>query len=323
MNKTHKLRPACAGTHVCLAMAALAFFCCGAVQAETRAALPPPVKRVLFLGDSITYAGQYTAFVEAYFVTRDPGRRIEFINVGLPSETVSGLSETGHAGGKFPRPVLSERLARVLTQTKPDLVFACYGMNDGIYQPFDEQRFQAFAEGIRQLRAAVADAHAKIIHLTPPHYDGQKTGNLAYISTLDRYSQWLLDQRRQGWDVIDIHGPMTGYIAQKRKEDRDFVFAKDGVHPNDFGHWLMAKQVLLHLGARDLSDATDARQMVAAFPNGSQVLTLVEQREALMRDAWLTAIGHKRPEMKTGLPLPQAREQAEKIQKQIEALTRK
>src|SRR5216117_2792724 len=60
--------------------------------------LPANVRRVLFLGDSITYAGTYVVLVETYFLTRYPGRTIEFINAGLPSETVSGLTEEGHAG---------------------------------------------------------------------------------------------------------------------------------------------------------------------------------------------------------------------------------
>src|SRR5258708_23755619 len=102
---------------------------CRPSLAQQRAELPPGVKRVLFLGDSITYGGHYVCDVEAYFVTRYPERKIEFINEGLPSETVSGLSEPGHAGGQFPRPDLHERLARVLAGTKADLVFACYGMN--------------------------------------------------------------------------------------------------------------------------------------------------------------------------------------------------
>src|SRR5262245_52883406 len=87
--------------------------------------------RVVFLGDSITYAGQYIEYIDAYWVTRFPDRRAEFLNLGLPSETVSGLSEEGHAGGQFPRPELRERLARVLKETKPEIVIACYGMNDG------------------------------------------------------------------------------------------------------------------------------------------------------------------------------------------------
>ena len=78
----------------------------------------------------------FCANIETWFVTRYPERQIEFINAGLPTETVSGLSEEGHAGGSFPRPDLHERLERVLPATRPDVVIACYGMNDGIYLPY-------------------------------------------------------------------------------------------------------------------------------------------------------------------------------------------
>ena len=100
--------------------------------------LPASVRRVVVLGNSITYAGTYVTFIDAYFRLHYPNQPVEFINLGLPSETVSGLSEDGHADGKFPRPDLHERLSRLLTLTKPDLVIACYGMNDGIYLPLDK-----------------------------------------------------------------------------------------------------------------------------------------------------------------------------------------
>ena len=98
-------------------------------------------RRIVFLGDSITAAGLYVAYVEAWLVSQPMPQRPEIICAGLPSETVSGLSEAGHAGGRFPRPDLAERLERVLAIAKPDLVFACYGINCGIYEPFDQERF--------------------------------------------------------------------------------------------------------------------------------------------------------------------------------------
>ena len=110
------------------------------------------VRRIVFLGDSITYAGHYVDLVEAFLRLKNPGLRCEFLNLGLPSETVSGLSEPGHAGGAFPRPDLHERLDRVLDQTKPDLIVACYGMNDGIYYPYGDDRAAKFQEGMRFLR---------------------------------------------------------------------------------------------------------------------------------------------------------------------------
>lgn len=67
---------------------------------------PDGVKKVLFLGNSITYAGKYIVDIEAYLMTHYPGQHIQIINMGLPSETVSGLSEPGHANGEFLRPDL-------------------------------------------------------------------------------------------------------------------------------------------------------------------------------------------------------------------------
>ena len=115
---------------------------------------PQGIRRVVFVGDSITYAGQYINYIEAYLRIKNPQLRCEFLDLGLPSETVSGLSEPGHAGGQFPRPELRERLDRVLDQTRPGLVVACYGMNDGIYYPFSEERFAKFQEGMKDLRTS-------------------------------------------------------------------------------------------------------------------------------------------------------------------------
>ncbi len=61
-------------------------------------------KRVLFLGDSITQDGRYVSFVGYYLNRLFPEKQFNMYSLGLGSETVSGLSEQGHAGGAFPRP---------------------------------------------------------------------------------------------------------------------------------------------------------------------------------------------------------------------------
>jgi lysophospholipase L1-like esterase len=288
--------------------------------------LPATVHKILFLGNSITYAGGYVSDVEAYFKVYYPGRQIEFINAGLPSETVSGLSEPGHAGGKFPRPDLHERLDRVLRLTKPDLVFACYGMNDGIYMPFDEERFQKFKDGIDWLHRTVESAGVKIIHVTPPVFDGLRGKNKVYATVLDRYSDWLLKQRKAaGWKVVDVHYPMKKYLEAHRKVDASFgidgfALANDGVHPGDAGHWLMARQLLLYLDEKKAAQFSDIMGAMAQKPNGTEIFKLVAERQSLMKDAWLIAAGHNRPGMKTGLPLVEAQIQAGQIEEKIQAL---
>ena len=282
---------------------------------------PRKVHRILFLGNSITYAGQYVTDIEAWFVTHYPKKHYEFINVGLPSETVSGLSEEGHANGRFPRPDLHERLARVLAATKPDLVLASYGMNDGIYQPFDEERFEKFRDGMTWLHNEIVSAGIPIIHLTPPVFDEKNGGHEGYSQVLDHYSDWLISQRDAAkWKVADVHFPMKKFLDDHRKADAAFAFAKDGVHPDALGHWIMAKQILLYLGEKNVAGIESIEDAVAVQPNGKEILQLISQRQQMMKDAWLTATKHTRPEMNVGLPLEEAKEKAAATEKEIKAL---
>ena len=281
--------------------------------------IPNNVKRVVFLGNSITYAGQYISYIEAFLAVKYPAKKIEFINVGLPSETVSGLSEPNHAGGQFPRPDLHERLERVLTKIKPDLVFACYGMNDGIFLPFDNNRFQKYQEGIIWLHEQIIKSGASIVHITPPVFDERK--GKAYANVLDIYSDWLISCRyTANWDVIDLHWPMKKYLEDQRSLDSTFMYAEDGVHPNEAGHYIMAKQILMYLGETELTNAKDIKNALSNYKNGDSVLMFVGNRQEIMKDAWLTFTGHKRPGMKVGLPLIEAQQKAEEIDKQIRSL---
>ena len=156
--------------------------------------------RIAFLGDSITYDGRWPALVESALRATPQFADADIVNFGLPSETVSGLSEAGHAGGQFPRPCLHERLERVLTAFRPTLVLACYGMNDGIYLPADQSRFQAFQDGILKLKSAVEKHGARIIFITPPLYRPVKPSDDPnhYDAVLDGYAGWLVSRRASG-----------------------------------------------------------------------------------------------------------------------------
>lgn len=290
-------------------------------QAQKKTPFPKGTKQILFLGNSITYAGAYVIDIESYLITHYPKQSYEIINVGLPSETVSGLSEPNHANGRFPRPDLHERLDRILAQTKPDVVFACYGMNDGISMPLDESRFRPYRDGMKWLHTKLEKTGAKrIIFLTPPVHDDKKLKTKGYNLTLDAYSQWLLAQRDSlKWEVADIHFPMTNYLNDKRQTDSTFRLANDGVHPTELGHWLIAKSLLQYLG-ENVADASDARATLAMNPRSEDIMSLVNKRQAIMKDAWLQATGHKRPEMRPGLPMAEARQKYDEIEKQIRAI---
>jgi lysophospholipase L1-like esterase len=214
-------------------------------------------QRVVFLGDSNTFAGHYIAYLDAYLFTRFPDRRFDLINLGLPSETACGLSEPDHP---YPRPDVHERLDRALAKTKPDVVVLCYGMNDGIYYPFSEKRFKKYQDGMRDVIERVKKAGAKAVVVTPPPFDPAPVKDKllpksadkfswmrpyeGYDDVLQRYSDWLLTLRDEGVIVADAHGAILHHLAEVRKTNPKYSLSGDGVHVNPTGHWLIARTIL-------------------------------------------------------------------------------
>ena len=283
-------------------------------------------KKVLFIGNSITYDGRFICDIEAYLRLKYPKTKIEIINVGLPSETVSGLSEPGHADNRFPRPDLHDRLSRVLLSCEPDLVIASYGINDGIYMPFDEGRFLKYREGIHWLHDKIIKAGAKVVHVTAPFYDEARAGNKGYQHTMDKYAEWLVGMKDSaGWEVVNIYDPMKKYISAHRELDKQFhldgfEMASDGVHPNDNAHWLMARNILLAMGEKGVDTIYSIASYARQFSNGLQILEKIKEKQRIMKDAWLSATGHSRPEMNKGMKLPDALVLQRLFDKEIDSL---
>jgi lysophospholipase L1-like esterase len=227
-------------------------------------------QRIVFLGDSITYAGGYVQYVDAFLATRFPERRLEILNLGLASETVSGLSEPDHP---YPRPNVHTRLARVLQKTRPDWVVACYGMNDGIYYPWSAERFRKYQEGIRSLVDAVHAAGARIVVLTPAAFDPNPVRKVVqprgaakyswmapyegYDEVLTRYAEWILAAHPGDGPAVDAHGALTHHLAVMRRAEPTYQVAGDGVHPNRSGEWVMASALLTALKVPSEVDAAD------------------------------------------------------------------
>ena len=284
---------------------------------------PGTAKRVLFLGDSITHAGHYVEMIEAHIRMTHPAGGVEFINLGLPSETCSGLSEPEHP---FPRPNVHERLDRALTRIKPDLVVACYGMNDGIYYPFSEERFSAYQRGIQTLVQKVKQAGAPLVLMSPPAFDPlplKKKGSLlpkgadkyawfkiyeGYDDVLRKYAAWVIQPRADVAATIDLHTAVHQYVAAKRRANPDFTMSDDGVHVNVEGHRVLADAILAAWGY-DPSRQVDP-----------QLAKLIRQRQQIMHPAYVSYVEHKRPGVKAGLPIDEARATAAKIEAKIVAL---
>jgi len=271
-------------------------------------------ERVAILGDSITYDGRWPTRVEAALLATPPFSDAEIVDFGIGSETVSGLSEPGHAGGKFPRPCLHERLERILNAFHPTLILACYGMNDGIYLPLDATRFQAYKDGIENLKTAADRHHARIIFITPPLHNADKpaTDPNRYDAVLDTYGDWLVSRRADGWQVIDIRPDLKKAVAAEKSKNPAFLYANDNVHPGDEGHRFIAESVTRQLWPILKLPGTPA------VP-GNDAYAILRRRSEILKLAWLTKTRHLRPGIPAGLPVEEGESQAAKLMEEYKA----
>ncbi len=178
----------------------------------------------------------------------------------------------------------------MLARTKPDLVVLCYGMNDGIYYPFSEERFKKYQEEMRDVIDRVTKAGAKVVVVTPPPFDplpvkdklAPKTADKfswvkpyeGYDDVLQRYSDWLLTLRDKGVVVADAHDAVNRHLAEVRKSDPKYTLSGDGVHVNPTGHGLIAQAILQAWNAPAEADAVviDAKTVKATAGDVSDLM---------------------------------------------------
>jgi len=265
-------------------------------------------KGTVFLGDSITQAGTYVSFTSYYLQRLNPEKKFDFYPLGLSSETLSGLSENGHARGRFPRPCLFERLGRLLEKVKPEIVFACYGINCGIYQPLDEKRFTAFKDGVRRLIKDCKAAGVRQIYLvTPPIFDTTtKEAEFNYDTVMTAYAAWEMTIKEEGVQVIDLHSAM-----RKARDSRREVFSKDRVHPGLDGHLFMASTILSGLGVEIPKDDPATVQMDPQFKK-------IDRLRSYRGKQWMKHIGYNREKLVQPQPLGNTESVVAKMQADIQ-----
>ena len=269
-------------------------------------------KKIVFLGDSITQAGTYVSFTSYYLQRLYPEKSFNIYPLGLASETVSGLSEENHAGGRFPRPSVFERLDRVLAKVKPEVVFACYGINCGIYKPLDEGRFAAFQAGVTQLIRKCKGTGVKQIYLvTPPIYDATtKKGEFNYDTVMAAYAAWERKIKNDGVTVIDLHSAM-----RKARDGRKEVFSKDRVHPGKEGHLFMATTILKGLGV-----AVPAEKVVTIEQD--PLFKKIDRFRSQRGKQWMRHIGYTRSKVVKPQPLGDTEKNERQLQAEIDRLRR-
>ena len=189
----------------------------------------------VFLGDSITHQCHYTQYVENFFYTRFPKRRIHFHNAGV--------------GGDRAQDAL-RRFDEDVAAFKPKYVSVLLGMNDGSYTRYEQGIFDTYQRDMTTLLDRIEATGAKAITITPTMFDARaaklrgKTSeprDTYYNGVLSLYGSWLREVAHQrGLGFVDMWSPLNNLTQEARRKDPAFTLIKDAVHPDPAGQFVMA-----------------------------------------------------------------------------------
>ena len=209
--------------------------------------------KVIFLGDSITEAGEskegegtYKGFITS--LKENVGQEMELINKGI-------------SGNKVPDLLL--RYKNDVLDLKPNIVFIYIGIND-VWHKYDwgyGTDIDIYENGLRKIIAEIKATGAKIILCTPTVI-GENNGEFKlinkfkYIETanimnndLDAFSDVVRDLSYEfNTELIDLRKKFKDYIYENNNENLSKgILTYDGVHLNNVGNKLIADEMIKFL----------------------------------------------------------------------------
>jgi lysophospholipase L1-like esterase len=218
---------------------------------------------LVFLGDSITHQCLYTQYVEDYFYTRFPGKRLHFHNAGV--------------GGDRAKDALI-RFDEDVASFKPKFVTILLGMNDGSYTNYQQPIFDTYQKDMITVLDRIAGSGAIAVPMTPTMFDArakrmsnkanaaQEPRDTYYNGVLALYGAWLREQADvRGLGFVDLWSPLNNLTMEQRKKDAAFTLIKDAVHPGPDGQVIMAMSILNDMVERTPVSRVTIRPQGAKF----------------------------------------------------------
>lgn len=204
--------------------------------------IPAPGKVVVkdgdnfvFLGDSITHQCLYTQYIEDFYYTRFPKRRVHFHNAG------TGGDRVGDALERFDEDVAA---------FKPQFVSVLFGMNDAGFTDLEQPLFDKYQQGMATLIDLIGKAGATPILLSPTMYDPlpnrlnnriMEPRDSVYPSVLEKYAGWVKEEaKRRVLPFADFYFPFRSVMEDQRRNEADWTIIPDGMHPTAPGHVIIA-----------------------------------------------------------------------------------
>ena len=193
--------------------------------------------RVMFLGDSITEQYQYSSYMELYLSTHFPKWKLSFLNAGIGGDTATG------GANRYQSHVLDE---------KPTVVTINFGMNDGGYGAFDENRNKGYVENTAKMLKLSQAAGVRVVLMSPNAVDPRIQERFKlYLETQKQFYAPLKEiAASNGAAFVDQYA-ITRMGVEKMAADqaKDVVPFPDGFHTGPSGGLFMAHAILTGLKA--------------------------------------------------------------------------
>ncbi len=211
----------------------------------------PDGARVCFVGDSITHMGGFVNQIVSYYRSNFPDRHIEFYNCGI-------------AGGDLRNTIdIYDEDTGVYDPTHIVLMI---GVNDSkrwCLSNSDKQNvyddllvaYEHFKANLEEFYTLTQQRNIKLILCTPmpydeyqdtdsPRFNGGYALMLGYANCIEQFAI------SKGLDLCDYHSAVTRVLQT------EILYDADRVHPNQKGHFWMAKTFLAYQGIDFLQPIT-------------------------------------------------------------------
>lgn len=229
-------------------------------------------ERIVFLGDSITQAGNapggYVSIVRDTLAQMQPDGSIEVIGAGI-------------SGNKVPD--LQKRLKRDVLDKKPTRVVIYIGINDVWHSIRDKgTSAEDFEAGLNDVISQIKAIGSDVILCTPSMIGEKTDGSNDLDAMLEQYSE--ISRKTAASNHVQLLDLRKAFVTHLKSANPDGkakgILTSDGVHLNAAGNQFVARHMLAALGKSSDSDRVLRHIVLFKFKEGLEAAQVEEVVDA-------------------------------------------
>ena len=195
--------------------------------------------RVCFVGDSITHAGHFQKHIVAYYRKNFPDAKVEFYNCGISGGNLRNTISIYNEDIDIYSPTHTVLMIGVNDSRRDRLN---HEASDEKYEKIFEA-YERYKNNVEEFYRLTKEKGVELILCTPAPYDEYQKVDSPVLkggyALMLGYAEFIgAFAKENGLALCDYHAAMT------RAMQREVLYSSDRVHPNNRGHFYMAKEFL-------------------------------------------------------------------------------